>query len=115
MSVLFNYYMKQRQHFLNCSLIRRLNKDGGSAKPSLGLLQFDHRQQHRISKDRSTDMLGFVQLHRRQQHQISKDRLNHMLMSLVMTFDQLMRLQSAGLAVRRYNQFVKHYFTQHKL
>ena len=106
--------MKQRQHFLNCSLIRRLNKDGGSAKPSLGLLQFDHRQQHRISKDRWTDM-DSVQLDRRQRHQISKDRSTRTLMSLVMTFDQLTRLQSVGLAVRRYNQFVKHYFTQHKL
>ena len=32
-----------------------------------------------------------------------------------MTFVQLMRLQSVGLALGRYNQFVKHYFTQHKL
>jgi len=119
--------IKQHRHFRNCSLVWRLNKDGGLAKPSRGLVQFDHRQQHRISKDRLTDMLGSVQFdhkqqHRilkdrltdmgsvqfyRRQHQISKDQSTRMQIYLVMTSDQLMRLQSAVLAVVCCNQSFK--------
>jgi len=105
-SVLFSSDMIKRQHFRNCCLVWRLNKDGGLAKPSLGFVQFDHRQQHRISKDRLTDT-DSVQFDCRQQHQISKDRSNRTLMSLVMTFDQSMRLQSAGSVVVCCNQSFK--------